>query len=189
MIEDLEHGRIETAWSDAHGGSDTPDSFSRVESHEGMIFERRTRQVDAPAREVYRVFTGIGGDRGWFYGDWMWRIRGMVDRLLGGAGLRRGRRHPDELRVGDALDFWRVEALEPGRLVRLRAEMKLPGRAWLQFRCRRPKTEDPAGADRGLPSQGAGRAALLVRSVPGPRPNLRRTRAGDRQARRGLTSL
>ena len=134
VIEDLEQGRVETAWSDAHGGSDTPDSFSRVESHEGMIFERRTRQVAAPAREVYRVFTGIGGDRGWFHGDWMWRIRGMVDRLLGGAGLRRGRRHPDELRVGDALDFWRVEVLEPDRLVRLRAEMKLPGRAWLQFR-------------------------------------------------------
>ena len=134
MIEDLEQGRVETAWSDAHGGSDTPESFSRVESHEGMIFERRTRQVAAPAREVYRVFTGIGGDRGWFYGDWMWQIRGMVDRLLGGAGLRRGRRYPDELRVGDALDFWRLEALEPDRLVRLRAEMKLPGRAWLQFR-------------------------------------------------------
>ena len=134
VLDDLEHGRIETAWSDAHGATAAPDSFSRVESHEGMIFERRTRQVDAPARAVYRVFTGIGGDRGWFYGDWMWRIRGMVDRLLGGAGLRRGRRHPDELRVGDALDFWRVEALEPGRLVRLRAEMKLPGRAWLQFR-------------------------------------------------------
>ena len=140
VIEDLEHGRIETAWSDAHGGSDTPDSFSRVESQEGMILERRTRSVDAPSREVYRVFTGIGGDRGWFYGDWMWRTRGMVDRLLGGAGLRRGRRHPDELRVGDALDFWRVEALEPGRLVRLRAEMKLPGRAWLQFRV--SETED-----------------------------------------------
>ena len=69
MIEDLEQGRVETAWSDAHGGSDTPDSLSRVESHEGMIFERRTRQVAAPAREVYRVFTGIGGDRGWFHGD------------------------------------------------------------------------------------------------------------------------
>ena len=134
VIEDLEQGRIETTWSDAHNAPDAPDSLSRVESHEGMIFERRTRQVDAPAREVYRVFTGIGGHRGWFYGDWMWRIRGAVDRLLGGAGLRRGRRHPDDLRVGDALDFWRVEALEPGRMVRLRAEMKLPGRAWLQFR-------------------------------------------------------
>ena len=90
--------------------------------------------MQSPAGEVYRVFTGIGGDRGWFHGDWMWQVRGMVDRLLGGAGLCRGRRHPDELRIGDALDFWRVEALEPGRLVRLRAEMKLPGRAWLQFR-------------------------------------------------------
>ena len=87
-----------------------------------------------PVMVVYRVFTGIGGDRGWFHGDWMWQVRGMVDRMLGGAGLRRGRRHPDELRIGDALDFWRVEALEPGRLVRLRAEMKLPGRAWLRFR-------------------------------------------------------
>ncbi len=134
VLDDLEHGRIETAWSDAHGAPAPAESFSRVESHEGMIFERRARRVDASAGEVYRVFTGIGGKRGWFYGDWMWRLRGMVDRLLGGAGLRRGRRHPDELRVGDALDFWRVEALEPGRLVRLSAEMKLPGRAWLQFR-------------------------------------------------------
>ena len=134
VIDDRDHGRIETAWSDAHGVPGAPESFSRVESHEGMIFERRTRQVAAPAGEVYRVFTGIGGDRGWFHGDWMWQVRGMVDRMLGGAGLRRGRRHPDELRIGDALDFWRVEALEPGRLVRLRAEMKLPGRAWLRFR-------------------------------------------------------
>ncbi|MDE0031373.1 MAG: SDR family oxidoreductase [Deltaproteobacteria bacterium] len=134
VIDDLEQGRIETAWSDAHGAPVAPDSFSRVETHEGMIFERRTRTVAAPAGEVFRVFTGIGGARGWFHADWMWRLRGMVDRLLGGAGLRRGRRHPEELRVGDALDFWRVEALEPGRLVRLRAEMKLPGRAWLQFR-------------------------------------------------------
>ena len=134
VIDDLDRGRIETAWSDAHGAPGAPESFPRVESHEGMIFEQRVRQVAAPARQVYGVFTGIGGDRGWFYGDWMWQVRGMVDRLLGGAGLRRGRRHPDELRIGDALDFWRVEALEPDRLVRLRAEMKLPGRAWLQFR-------------------------------------------------------
>ena len=183
VIEDLENGRIETAWSDAHGGSDTPDSFSRVESQEGMIFERRTRQVDVSAREVYRVFTGIGGDRGWFYGDWMWRIRGMVDRLLGGAGLRRGRRHPDELRVGDALDFWRVEALEPGCLVRLRAEMKLPGRAWLQFRV----SEAEGGKTRleqtaAFLPKGAGRPALLVRALPGPCQDLRGVGAGDREA-------
>jgi hypothetical protein len=65
--------------------------------------------------------------------DWAWRLRGVIDRLIGGAGLRRGRRHATELRVGDALDFWRVEAVEQNRMLRLRAEMKVPGRAWLQF--------------------------------------------------------
>jgi hypothetical protein len=65
--------------------------------------------------------------------DWAWEIRGVMDQLAGGPGFRRGRRHPDHLRPGDALDFWRVEAVEPGRMLRLRAEMKVPGRAWLQF--------------------------------------------------------
>ena len=98
-----------------------------------MIIERRHRQVEASAQAVYRVCTGIGAARGWYFANWTWRLRGMVDRLLGGAGLHRGRRHPDDLRIGDALDFWRVEDLKADRLVRLRAEMKLPGRAWLQF--------------------------------------------------------
>ena len=70
---------------------------------------------------------------GWYYGDVLWRVRGFLDRLFGGPGLRRGRRDPVDLRPGDALDFWRVEAFEPDRLLRLRAEMRLPGRAWLQF--------------------------------------------------------
>lgn len=65
--------------------------------------------------------------------DWAWQLRGMTDRLCGGVGMRRGRRDPDDLRVGDAVDFWRVEVVEPGRLIRLRAEMKVPGRAWLEF--------------------------------------------------------
>jgi hypothetical protein len=91
--------------------------------------------VAADPDTVYRVFSGLGGRRGWLYANWAWLLRGMVDRLLGGVGYRRGRRHPDRLRVGDALDFWRVEAAEPGRLLRLRAEMAVPGRAWLQFRC------------------------------------------------------
>ncbi len=134
VIDDLDHGRIDTAWSDAGGAGAAPDSLPHLETREGMIFERRTLTAAASAEAVFRVIAGIGGDRGWFYADSLWRLRGRIDRLLGGAGLRRGRRHPDALRVGDALDFWRVEALEPGRLVRLRAEMKLPGRAWLQFR-------------------------------------------------------
>jgi hypothetical protein len=66
--------------------------------------------------------------------DWAWKVRGFGDGLIGGVGLRRGRRDPDKLRVGEALDFWRVEAVEPGRMLRLRAEMKVPGQAWLQFK-------------------------------------------------------
>ena len=107
---------------------------------EGMILERRERLVATSADRVYATFARIGGDRGWFYADWLWRARGLLDRLVGGVGLRRGRRHPDDLRVGDALDFWRVEALEDGRLLRLRSEMKVPGLAWLQF------TAEPGGS-------------------------------------------
>ena len=136
VVAELDAGQIETAWSDAHSPSPAQDDPIRLESQQGMIVERRRRQVAAPASAVYRVLTGIGGRRGWYYANWAWRIRGIMDRLLGGVGLRRGRRHPDELRVGDALDFWRVEALEVDHLVRLRAEMKLPGRAWLQFEVR-----------------------------------------------------
>jgi hypothetical protein len=95
--------------------------------------ERRQRLVKAPAQAVYRSFARLGGKRGWLYMDWAWKLRGMTDRLCGGVGMRRGRRHSDDLRVGDALDFWRVEMVEPDRLVRLRAEMKVPGRAWLEF--------------------------------------------------------
>ena len=98
-----------------------------------MIIERRQMHVDAPVDAIYRAFTGLGGSRGWLYMNWMWRVRGLIDRMCGGVGLRRGRRDADAIRVGEALDFWRVEAIEPGRLLRLRAEMKLPGKAWLQF--------------------------------------------------------
>ena len=98
-----------------------------------MIVERRQRVVPASPTDVYKIFMGLGGKRGWLYMNWVWELRGFIDRIIGGVGLRRGRRDPDELRVGDALDFWRVEAVEPERLLRLRAEMKVPGKAWLQF--------------------------------------------------------
>ena len=133
VTNDLDEGRIDTSWSDAAGTTSEREQPVRLESRQGMIIERRHRRVAASAQAVYRVCTGIGAARGWYFANWTWRIRGMVDRLLGGAGLRRGRRHPDDLRIGDALDFWRVEDLKADRLVRLRAEMKLPGRAWLQF--------------------------------------------------------
>jgi hypothetical protein len=89
--------------------------------------------VDRPPAVAFRPVERIGGDAGWYYADWLWQIRGALDLLVGGAGLRRGRRDPEAVQPGDALDFWRVESIERPHLLRLRAEMLLPGRAWLQF--------------------------------------------------------
>ncbi len=132
-LRSLEAGQVETTWSDALASSQGDAASVALTYGQGMVVERRERSVAAPPDEVFRVFVGLGGQRGWLYGTWLWRLRGSLDRLVGGVGFRRGRRHPDEARVGDAIDFWRVEWIEPGRSLRLRAEMKLPGRAWLQF--------------------------------------------------------
>ena len=133
VLNDLSEGRIDTSWSDAVGPSRDAGKLVSLESREGLIVERRQLAVSAPAVKVYQVCAGIGAERGWYFANWAWSLRGMLDRMLGGAGLRRGRRHPDELRVGDALDFWRVEEVEPYHHLRLRSEMKLPGEAWLQL--------------------------------------------------------
>ncbi|MDA0256491.1 MAG: SDR family oxidoreductase [Chloroflexi bacterium] len=90
------------------------------------------RSCGAPADALWSAVLRVGGEEGWHWG-WLWRLRGVLDRLIGGVGMRRGRRHPAELRVGDALDFWRVVAIEPGRRLTLLAEMKLPGAAVLEF--------------------------------------------------------
>ena len=124
---------VETSWSDAlvlTQGDVRPYTLTTTE---GMMLERRRLVLDLPPGPIYRAYTGLGGERGWLYLNWTWLIRGWMDKLIGGVGLRRGRRSPDDLRVGEALDFWRVEAVEPERLMRLRAEMKVPGRAWLEF--------------------------------------------------------
>jgi hypothetical protein len=89
--------------------------------------------VAVPPERAFAPVRRIGARTGWYYGDGLWQARGRVDQMLGGVGLRRGRRDPETLRVGDALDFWRVEAYEPNRRLRLEAEMRLPGRAWLEF--------------------------------------------------------
>jgi uncharacterized protein YbjT (DUF2867 family) len=132
-LEKLRAEKVETAWSDALSTSQPDATPVTLTTHEGMIIEHRQLAVDAPAEAIFRAFTGLGGTRGWLYMNWAWRIRGAVDRLCGGVGLRRGRRDGESVRVGEALDFWRVEAVEPGHLMRLRAEMKVPGKAWLQF--------------------------------------------------------
>jgi uncharacterized protein YbjT (DUF2867 family) len=135
-LEKMDARDVETAWSDALTSSQGDKTPVTLISSEGMILERRQQRVVAPADAVYRSFARLGGARRWLYMDWAWQLRGAVDRLFGGVGMRRGRRDPEDLRVGDTLDFWRVEMVEPGRLIRLRAEMRVPGRAWLEFEAR-----------------------------------------------------
>lgn len=124
---------VETSWSDALVNSAGDLQPFKLVEQEGMMIERRQLVVDLPREAVFRSYTGLGGDRGWLFLNWTWVFRGWVDKLIGGVGLRRGRRHPDELRVGESLDFWRVEAIQPDQLLRLRAEMRVPGKAWIQF--------------------------------------------------------
>ena len=105
-----------------------------------LMIDSRTIHVTASPEHAFAPIRRIGGARGWYYANWLWRLRGLLDRLFGGVGLRRGRRDPDSLLVGDTVDFWRVEAMEPDRRLRLAAEMKLPGRAWLEFEVTRDAT-------------------------------------------------
>ena len=130
----LEHDSVETTWASSLSSltQDQPEA-DVLGSHEGMLLDRHRRRVKATPSRVFEAICSLGGEEGWPVGNALWQLRGMMDRMAGGVGMRRGRRHPRELRVGDPLDFWRVEALEVPHLLRLRAEMKLPGRAWLQF--------------------------------------------------------
>jgi len=99
-----------------------------------VLSDERIAVAEAPVEDLFAQVCSIGGERGWPAADLLWEVRGLVDAAMGGVGTRRGRRHPDRLAVGDALDFWRVEIVEPDRLLRLRAEMRVPGEAWLEFR-------------------------------------------------------
>lgn len=129
----IQRDNVETSWSDALvtvAGDIRPYDLT-VE--EGMFIETRQKLLNVSPEDVFCSYAGIGGERGWLYMDWAWGIRGWLDKAVGGVGLRRGRRHPDEIRTGESLDFWRVEEVRTNRLLRLRAEMKLPGKAWLQF--------------------------------------------------------
>jgi len=139
-LRSIEDGQIETLWSDALASSKGDIQPVYLTQEQGMLIERRQMILNAPPKIVYQIFSGLGGERGWPSYNWLWQIRGVIDRLVGGVGMRRGRRHPDELREGEAVDFWRVETIQPSHLLRLRAEMRLPGRGWLQFEAN--ETED-----------------------------------------------
>jgi hypothetical protein len=129
----LDEDAVETTWASSLAGE--PEG-SALGSHEGMLLERHSRHVKARPEVVFQTFCALGGENGWPAGNWLWQLRGLLDRALRGTGMRRGRRHPRELRVGDPVDFWRVEALETDHLLRLRAEMRVNGDAWLQFTVR-----------------------------------------------------
>ena len=128
--EDREYA--ETRWSDAMSSSGRHLSWGG-DRFGSRLVDSRTVIVPVSPEKAFIPIRRIGGQTGWYYGNWLWTIRGFIDLLVGGVGVRRGRRDPEQLRVGDALDFWRVEAYEPNQRLRLHAEMKLPGRAWLEF--------------------------------------------------------
>ncbi|CAB5240294.1 unannotated protein [freshwater metagenome] len=127
--------QVETRWSDASSpiapwqkAQGDPDWAG-----EAVLKDHREAVVNIDKKILWSKIEGIGGEHGWYGSDFLWWGRGVIDRIVGGVGLRRGRRDPDFLRVGDSLDFWRVEILEPGRRLKLYAEMILPGKAWLEF--------------------------------------------------------
>ncbi len=122
----------QTRWSDAISSAGRPRRWGGVRFGSRLV-DSRTATVNVSAQDAFEPIQRIGGHTGWYYANWLWRIRGFIDLLVGGVGMRRGRRHPEEVSVGETLDFWRVEAFEPDKSLRLLAEMKLPGRAWLEF--------------------------------------------------------
>lgn len=122
----------ETCWSDALSSAGTPAVWGGTRFGSRLV-DSRTITVAVSPEQAFAPIRRIGGRTGWYYGNWLWSLRGFVDLLVGGVGVRRGRRDPENLHVGDPLDFWRVELYEPPQRLRLYAEMKLPGRAWLEF--------------------------------------------------------
>jgi hypothetical protein len=128
-LQDVRTRSVETLWTSA---TSVVDSQRVDASH--LRTDEQVVEADVPAPVLFAVVSSIGGENGWHFANWLWKLRGFIDKQFGGVGLRRGRRHPTELRVGEALDFWRVEEYEEGRRLLLRAEMKVWGQAWLEFK-------------------------------------------------------
>jgi hypothetical protein len=122
-----------TRWSDALSSSGEPRSWSGARFGPRLVDSRMVKVPGTSPAAAFEPIQRIGGERGWYAWNSLWRLRGFLDLLVGGVGMRRGRPNPTTLHVGDTVDFWRVEAFEPNHRLRLVAEMKLPGRAWLEF--------------------------------------------------------
>lgn len=132
-IEEIESNQVISRWSDSGAGSAYSDSTNNIAN---AIFKDRKIVIldDIPSHKVYRSFCMIGGEYGWFGYDWLWKIRGVIDKLFGGVGVNRGRRDSKRVRVGDSVDFWKVVDLVENERLLLFAQMKLPGKAWLEFK-------------------------------------------------------
>lgn len=131
-LEVTKSGEAPTSFSDADLVYFHPNELDPSWAGGTEFEDERVRITLAPPEEVFAAISTIGGDNGWYGGELLWKIRGLFDQLIGGPGLRRGRKR--QLKVGDALDFWRIEVLEPPQVLRLRAEMRLPGVAWLTWK-------------------------------------------------------
>ena len=142
-VQRVKDSTVATRWASASVPGAPSDPLRTDPDWAGgsLYVDERTRATTATPKQLWGVVEGIGGDAGWYSFPLAWRVRGWLDRLVGGVGLRRGRRNPHDLYVGDALDFWRVEEVEDGRLLRLRAEMRLPGLAWLEFHVEHDEAE------------------------------------------------
>lgn len=161
----IHDGEVDTRWSSAAVPGSPSDPLPSDPGWAGgsLYTDDRETVVDAPPDALWRVVEAIGGHRGWYSWSLAWRVRGLMDRVVGGPGLRRGRRDEEHLRVDDALDFWRVEALEPGERLLLRAEMRLPGLAWLELSVS-PADPGPGGEPRSRLRQ---RALFAPRGLAG----------------------
>jgi len=143
----IHEAAVTTRWSSAGvpGAPSEPLPTDPDWAGGSLYVDERSVRVDASPAALWRVLEAVGGERGWYSWSLAWRVRGLLDRLVGGPGLRRGRRDPSRLLVDDAVDFWRVEEVVPGELIRLRAEMRLPGLAWLELRVQ--PTEEGGSSD------------------------------------------
>jgi len=168
-LDRFDRDDVETMWSGAVSSSiEDVEMIKTLGEQEGLIQESLQTKVQAAPEAMFRVIKSLGGDTGWLYANTLWKIRGLMDLLVGGIGLRKSRRSYTKVCEGDTMDFWRVEAVEENRLLRLRAEMKLPGKAWLQY------TVQPTEAEASLVTQTAfyepkGLAGLLywyIFSIP-----------------------
>ncbi|MFE3761640.1 SDR family oxidoreductase [Streptomyces sp. NPDC059104] len=171
-LQRVREAKVTTRWSSASlpGAPSDPLPTDPDWAGGSLYTDERELPVDAPPDALWRVVEGIGGENGWYSFPLAWAVRGWLDRLVGGVGIRRGRRDAARLRVGDSLDFWRVEEIEAGRLLRLRAEMRLPGLAWLELYADPRAPGSAADSDPRAPGSAADPAARASGSAPDPAP-------------------